>query len=64
MTDLPAPATPDSQDPQMKGEPGEVRFTVSITRASTGLTDHFDVIGTLLPCEDSDDGCDPHDRGA
>lgn len=47
----------------MKGEPGEVRFTLSITRAATGQVEHFDVVGTLTPCEDPPDGCDPHDCG-
>ena len=62
LTELQAPP---SQDPQMKGEPGVVQFTLSVTRATTGQTEHFAVTGTPLPlpCEDSDNGCDPHDGG-
>ncbi len=53
-----------AQAPQMNGEPGEVRLTLTVTRAQTGVSEQFDVIGVLTPCEDLPNGCNPHDSGA
>ena len=50
------------QVPQMKGEPGGVRFTLTVTRKS-GEVEHYDMIGTLQTPEDSPNGSDPHDCG-
>ena len=35
--------------PELQGQPAEVRFTLSIKRAATGLTDTFDMVGKILP---------------
>ena len=39
--------------PDLTGQPGELRFTLEITRAATGETETVELIGTITP--DSED---------
>ena len=37
-------------DPELTGQPAEVKFTLSITRAATGLTEEVEMVGhTVAP---------------
>ena len=47
---------------QVQGDPGEVRFTLVVTR-KTGQVETYDFVGTIPPPEDPSHGCDPHRSG-
>ena len=52
----------------LTGQPGELRFTVQVTRAATGETETYELIGYIgtdeQPTEDNENGSDPLDSGA
>lgn len=33
----------------LQGQIGEIRMTISVTRAETGLVEHYELVGTPLP---------------
>lgn len=35
----------------LKGTPGELHFTIEVTRAATGKVETYDLIGKILPEE-------------
>lgn len=37
--------------PELNGKVGELRFTLEITRAETGLTETVELIGKIIPDE-------------
>lgn len=47
----------------LQGQPGELRMTVEVTRAATGKTETFELVGTVLP-QESDDGGNALDSSA
>jgi len=34
---------------ELKGQPADIAFTVTVTRAETGKVEVFDMVGTVLP---------------
>lgn len=53
---------------ELKGQPGELRMTVSITRKATGLTETYELVGHTTPEQDEQlkeltNGCDPQHGG-
>lgn len=38
--------------PELEGQPGELRFTLEITRAATGETETVELIGRIAPEEE------------
>ena len=51
-----------SQENNLQGQPAEVRMTISITRAATGITEIYDLVGTTtMPAtqEVAQDGNNP-----
>ncbi len=52
----------------LQGPPAELRFTVTVTRAATGKTEPFEMVGTPLPAEpeqpESQTGSDSPHGGA
>jgi hypothetical protein len=47
----------------LQGQPGELRFTVQITRKDTGKVEEVELIGKLIP-EELTNGSDPLDSSA
>lgn len=45
----------DEQGPCLTGQPGELRLTVEITRAATGKTETYELIGNIAPDEEGTD---------
>jgi hypothetical protein len=35
--------------PELSGQPAELRFTLEITRAATGLTETVEMVGHVIP---------------
>lgn len=53
----------------VKGVPGEVRFTVSVTRKDTGKVDTYEMVGAVDPADleklkENSDGSNALDSGA
>lgn len=56
----------------LAGSPGELRFTLTITRKDTGKVEHVDMVGRVIANPDeeqvsekeADHGCDPLDGSA
>jgi hypothetical protein len=51
------------------GPPPEIAFTLTIKRAATGLEEHYQMVGHVLPQptqseKEQDNGCNPLDCGA
>lgn len=51
------------------GPPPDVTFTLTIKRAATGLEEHYQMVGHVLPQptkteKEQDHGCNPLDRSA
>jgi hypothetical protein len=46
---------------ELQGQPGELRFTIEITRAATGKTETVELVGRITPQEEPDDGRNPFD---
>lgn len=40
--------------PELQGQPGELRFTIEITRAATGETETVELVGKILPDENEE----------
>lgn len=38
--------------PDLQGQPGELRFTIEITRAATGETEVVELVGKIQPEEE------------
>jgi hypothetical protein len=47
----------------LQGQPGELRFTVQITRKDTGKVEEVELVGKLIP-EELTNGSDPLDSSA
>ncbi len=47
---------------ELKGNPGEVRFTVTVKRAETGLEETYDMIGTIIGEEDGSNTLDSSEK--
>ena len=47
----------------LQGQPGELRFTVQITRKNTGKVEEVELVGKLIP-EELTNGSDPLDSSA
>ncbi len=43
--------------PELKGQPGEVRFTVEVKRAATGKVETYEMVGRI-----EDNGSNSHNR--
>lgn len=39
----------DTPIAKLNGQPGELRFTIEIKRAATGLTETHELVGKILP---------------
>jgi hypothetical protein len=58
--------------PDLKGQEGELRFKVQVTRAATGLIEEYELIGKITHeeaqqlglTEEPNDGRNPLDHGA
>ncbi len=51
----------------IQGQPAELRFTLSVTRAATGQVEHFEMVGHVVPDptqQETSDGNDSLDGGA
>lgn len=52
-----------NETPELNGQPGELSFTLSITRAATGETEHVQMVGHIVPpkpeTEEVTHGCNP-----
>ena len=52
----------------LNGQPAEIRFTLEITRAATGLTETVEMVGYTVPepesIEGETDGSNPLDSGS
>lgn len=42
--------------PDLKGQEGEVRFTLEVTRAATGKTEKYEMVGIVGPSQEKPDG--------
>ncbi len=51
---------------QLQGQPGELRFTVQITRKESGKVEEVELVGKITPeqIEELNNGCDSLDSGA
>lgn len=55
---------------QLSGVPGELRFTITVKRAVTGLEETFEMVGTSIADseqplqQEKQNGSDPFDRSA
>jgi hypothetical protein len=52
--------------PDLNGQAGELRFTLEITRAATGLTETVELIGKIIPDDNEalTDGSNPLNSGS
>lgn len=38
--------------PELQGQPGELRFTIEIKRADTGVVETHELVGTIIGVQD------------
>lgn len=50
---------------QLTGQPGELRFTIEVTRADTGIVEKYEAVGTLSETQQKEleNGGNPLDSG-